>query len=338
MTSGFSVMTDKRWRGEDAKINNCMWAFAGYVARAQPWIAVFESVRSAYGKGRNLMQKLRAKVEAETGLRYDLWHVMHNARELGGAGERPRYFWVISRIPFGIEWPPIARMPVLHEVIGDLQGLGDTWQPQPYRRPPTWWSEGARTHDGLVDGHKRSHSNGHQRAYDLMNENGGWPTGWWVGKLAKHFYETYGRLPDSWSPYLEKLQKIDFHMGYIQMTRWDPLRPARVITGGALGLVMHPYEPRTITHREAARIMGFPDDWRIRPLMKQGGLGLTWGKGISVQCGEWMGRQVMNALDGHPGSITGTEIGERERIIWPPKNPRDAIKPKQVRVAHGVAA
>ena len=42
--SGFSVMSSKEFRGADSKINHCMWAFADYVARVAPQVAVFESV------------------------------------------------------------------------------------------------------------------------------------------------------------------------------------------------------------------------------------------------------------------------------------------------------
>ena len=101
----------------------------------------------------------------------------------------------------------------------------------------------------------------------------------------------------------------------LSLIRWDPERPARVITGAALDMVLHPYESRTITHREAARVMGFPDDWRILPLRGVSNLRATWGKGITVQCGKWIGEQVKNALDGNPGSVTGVPDGDREWFI-----------------------
>jgi len=272
------------------------------------------------------MQQLRDYMEQGTGLRYDLTHVMHNARQLGGASERPRYFWVAHRVPFGVEWP-IVRQPLLVDVIDDLKGLAITWQRQPYRRGPTWWSEPARSESG-VDGHATIPLNpGLRRAFDLMRANGGWPQGWWIQKIAMKIYEEQGRLPDSWAPYMEKLLSDNngsgrFHMGYIQLTRWDERRPARVITGGAMGLVLHPTEDRTITHRECARIMGFPDDWRILPLRGTPSVNATWGKGISVQCGEWIGRWAHAALDGAPGSVRGREVGDREYLITPPRQDR----------------
>jgi len=84
------------------------------------------------------------------------------------------------------------------------------------------------------------------------------------------------------------------------------------LTGGALCHVIHPSEPRLITQREAARIQGFPDDWLIEPLRKQSNLAATWGKGIPVDVGRWVGTWIKRALEGQPGEYQGEEIGERE--------------------------
>ena len=81
--SAWSVMTDKKHRGVDAKVSECMWALSDYAARMKPQIVIMESVRPAYSKGRVLMQELRANLEEKSGLKYGLYHVMHDALELG---------------------------------------------------------------------------------------------------------------------------------------------------------------------------------------------------------------------------------------------------------------
>lgn len=338
--SGFSLMTDKKHRGVDAKINSCMWSFVEFAARSRPTIAVFESVRQAFSGGRALMQALRAKLEETTGLRYDLYHVMHNAYDLGGAAVRPRYFWVASQVPFGVTYPTLIRRPKLRDVIGDLEGLSNTWEAQPYQRTASWWSASVRSDTYAVDGHVTRYGLATQRALqllDLANEKlNGWPPNWHIGQMAKYAWEHLNELPPLWSHMIDKLIKIDFHMGFTSLTRWDMDRPGRVITGGALNLVLHPTENRTITHRETARVMGFPDDWKIKPLRGYSALPLTWGKGITVQCGRWIGTQVLNSLHGVPGEVIGELIGERERLIRPVKDsihPRTGVVATQTRVA-----
>lgn len=316
--SGFSPMTDNRHRGMDSKINACMHVLIDYAAKIRPSVLVMESVRQAYTGGRPLMQRLRAKLEELTGLRYDLYHVMQDALELGGAARRPRYFMVLSRVPFGVEYPTLSRRPLLRDVWSDLVNHPLTWESQPYRRPATWWTESPRAGCTTFDGHQNHRGVPIERALDLMevaNRNGGWPAGWSIGRVARHVYETVGELPPSWDHMLPKLLRKDWHMGFASITRWDADRVGRVIMGSALDMVLHPWEPRTITHREAARVMGFPDDWRIRPLRGVANLRATWGKGISVQCGRWIGEWCRASLDGEPGTATGVEIGDRERLI-----------------------
>jgi site-specific DNA-cytosine methylase len=311
--SGFSVMTAQAHRGIDAKINACMWHFSNYVARVKPQISIMESVRMAYTTGRPLMQQLRANVELQTGLKYNLIHVYQNALELGGAAHRPRYFSVMARVPFGVEYPNV-RTPVLRDVIEDLEGLDLTWEPQPYRRPPTWWSKPSRSDTGIVDGHMVSRSPVVTRALDLLEANGGWPQGKAVGKVLEAYYKEHGTLPNSWLYQKDRLVARDFFMGFTTMVRWREDRPARVITGAALQSVLHPWLDRTITHRETARIMGFPDDWKIKPIAGNG-TAPTWGKGITVQCGKWIGDWTRRSIDGEPGSNQGMRIGDREYFI-----------------------
>lgn len=316
--SGFSLMTDRRHRGVDAKVNACMWVFSEYGARVKPQILVMESVRQAYSTGRELMTSLRANLEEKSGLKYDLYHVMHDALNLGGAATRKRYFWVASRIPFGVEFPSV-RKPLLPDVISDLENLALTWNSQPYRLPPTWWSARPRARTSAVDGHATRSGIAIQRTLDLLNfmedVDAGWPAGWDIGRVARYAYEKHGCLPPSWDHMKSKLIANNFHLGFTSAIRWNPAKHGRVITGAALDLVIHPHLPRLITHREAARIMGFPDDWRILPLRGQSSLKMTWGKGITTQCGRWIGDQARRALDGEPGSFTGVSVGEREWLI-----------------------
>lgn len=318
--SGFSLLSRKDFRGPDSPVNSCMWDFVSFASRCNAQIMVFESVAQAFKQGQGLMQNLRADVEQRTGQQWTLTHVLHNAYSLGGAAIRRRYFFVCHRIPFGVEPVELKRVPSLNDVIGDLEGLGDTWEPQPYKRPPTWWSKKKRSASGLVDGHASRHTPARQRAFELLEpEEMEWGVKEPIAKVMTRYFELTGDLPPSWR-HLKSYEKLmsqapDFQMGYNQLVRWNGERAARVITGGGLDLVMHPNEERLITHREAVRIQGFPDDWKVRPLIHAGGAQMLWGKGIPVDCGEWVSTWVRRSLDGEPGSSTGELIGDREFLI-----------------------
>lgn len=314
--SGFSVMSNKEFRGADSPINHCMHAFAGYVAKVKPLIACFESVQPAYRRpdGIQLMRELRDTVEERTGHKYTLHHVLHNAYSVGGSAIRPRYFWVISRVPFGVEIPVFEKYPTLNEVIGDLSDLDSTWSPQHYNKAPSWWAESRVTRNHLVDGHVHMKNPMIQRMYDLM-EGVEWNPREHVGLVAKKYYHKFGTLPPSWAATQAKLIARDFFMGFTTPVRWDGEAPARVITGAGLYNVVHPTKNRMLTHREVARILGFPDDWKIEPLQNVTGLSATWGKGITVDCGRWIGKWIHNALDGMPGSHIGEQIGPDEYTI-----------------------
>lgn len=311
--SGFSVMSSKEFRGADSKINHCMWAFVDYVARVRPLVAVFESVQQARNRpdGLELMRALRRRLEEVTGQLWSLTHVRHNAYHVGGAAERRRYFWVVSRVPFGIEPTRPARYPVLNEVWDDLKGLGRDWHAQPYRRPPTWWSKERRSDAGVVDGHVGSQSPLIRRVLDLVRSVG-WSPGESISDVCRRSYKETGELPTSFDATAAKIIHNDFRMGFTTPVRWHGDRPGRVITGGSLVMVLHPTEDRMITHREAARVLGFPDDWVIAPLRDVSGLQMTWGKGITVDCGRWIATWVRAALDERPGSYRGVSIGDRE--------------------------
>lgn len=314
--SGFSVMSAKGFRGADSKINECMWAFSNYVARVKPKIAIFESVQQAFTgeTGRRLMIALRNNVEAKTGLKFTLYHVLHNARLVGGCAERRRYFWVISQIPFGVERMNDLMDVTLRDAIDDLKDLPLTWQKQSYKTPESSWATELINPAGTVDGHMTLDTPISQRIKSLLS-GVPWNAGEHIAIVAKRYYETYGNLPDNWSATQDKVVDSGFKMGFTTPTRWKGDQPARVITGGAMHMVVHPDLDRLITHRECARVIGFPDTWVIEPLRGLVGLQSTWGKGISVHCGRWISRWAKAAMDEVPGQDTGTLIGDREYVI-----------------------
>jgi len=92
------------------------------------------------------------------------------------------------------------------------------------------------------------------------------------------------------------------------------LRAARVLSGGAMTGYIHPWRDRTFTYREVARIMGFPDDWRVDSYSRTNS-DAAFGKAVTVQCGRWLGGWLKRAHEGNPGKWTGTPTADRETMI-----------------------
>lgn len=338
--SGFSLLSHKDFRGADSPINACMWAFAEYAAKChnllpatEPVIAVFESVQPAYTQGRSLMQRLRALMESKTGRTYNLTHVLHNSRSLGGCAERKRYFAVFSTFDLRIDEPdplnpltgPIDHLPTLRESIGDLEGLYRTYERQPYRRPAVHqYAARLRSRDGAVDGHFARTNPALARAYDLVED---WAEGENISMVARRYYQKHGRLPASWQHQADKLIAKDFQMGFYQLHRWKYDSNARVVTGAGTTCVLHPTEPRSLSQRECVRIQGFPDDWVIRPLRSISAAPMFWGKGIPVNVGLWMSTWVRRHLEDSPGDNRGEQVGERE-VVFNYTNVHRSLLPK----------
>jgi site-specific DNA-cytosine methylase len=315
--SGWSAMSAKHFRGGASPVLSCTYALVDYASRVMPQVVVFESVQQAFTHkdGLPTMRALRAYLEDKTSERWDLYHVLHNAYSVGGAAQRKRYFWVASRIPFGVTYVPPTGLPVLMDVIGDLASLTQTWESQSYDSEwPHPWAASRRSALARVDGHQAVDNPLTRRVGDLLAAVD-WHPGDHLATVARRYYDTFGCLPPSWAATEAKHVAKDFFMGYTTPIRWKGSEPARVITGGSLYTVVHPTLNRTITHREAARILGFPDDWQLAPLRTTPGLAATHGKGITVDCGRWIGQQIERALSGCPGDFRGFPLDDREFVI-----------------------
>lgn len=336
--SGFSGLSSAASRGFSfagteghASINECMWRLVRFAARCRADVVVMESVQAAYKKGRDLMLSLRAEMERLTGQAYDLTHVLQNSASVGGASIRKRYFMVLTRphLKFGIEPPVIGRVPVLEELIGDLYGQVLSEGPQPYTEPSEevtddrGYGVAYRNPLGLVDGHdvlKNSMTAG--KAY--LAE-----TGWLPGERSGDAFKRLTPEQVAGSPLVHRQvegedgEMVDFVASRYRSTyafapvRLHPHKAAPVVTGTGCNDLIHPVLPRTITFREAARIMGWPDEWSLAPIF-EGRPGSTqkWlGKGITVQVGKWIGEWVREALEGNPGRWRGEQLGEAEWLI-----------------------
>lgn len=103
--------------------------------------------------------------------------------------------------------------------------------------------------------------------------------------------------------------------GAYQPRRWCEAKHGLVMAGNALWDIVHPWLDRTYTYREAARIMGFPDSWKVDTYFNNRNGSIVFGKGVCVEAGEWIGRAAIANLQNETLEDSGVETGEREFTI-----------------------
>ena len=318
--SGWSVWSGEANRGPDAQAHEHTRAFMRYAGRVAPKIIAFECVQQAYTQGRDVMNKYRKMVEDVSNKKYDLYHIKHNNLQLGGFSFRPRYFWVAveSGMPFGINVVHPTELPRIMDIIGDLAKLPRKWEAQPYVEEPSRWVSHLKSKNGLVNGHigkNNIHAQRIQEVFDIIG-NDGWPGNGDLGGAIKKAVEMNGgAFPQKWIDIAPRVLRKEYKLGFSQPYRWKEDHWCNVLTGSALDHVVHPTEPRLITHRESARMQGLPDDWDIESVKDYSSLQAVWGKAVPVNAARWLGEGIVAALEGQPNGPQGELIGEREYLI-----------------------
>jgi len=238
--SGFSTLSSRAFRGDDSVANDFMWELINYAGRVAPEIVIFESVQQTFRQGLKLMRRLHARLEEISGLKYNLLHVLHNNASHGGASTRRRYFWVATRVPFGVDHGRVNRagefvdldgIATLGDALRDLEPLSLTMSEQPYRgteinhtghetredcteectvyvvNSTRWCRREVHDGTGLVDGHDVGRSPSLGRAQELLSL-ADWPEGDTVSTVLRRYYQEHGDLPSMWH-YPTREDKLD---------------------------------------------------------------------------------------------------------------------------------
>ena len=316
--SGFSLLNTApkkegmSHRGVHSPINDCMWHLIKYAAkmndRKGPKIVCFESVQGAGKQGRPLMQALVDYLREETGEPYVLYHVFMSGASVGAAQVRKRYFFVASKIPFGITSPQIEKVCTYEDSIGDLRGLKLQADPQPYVHEPTWWVEKnhLRSDDGMVTDFFYPNTRWARRMAALTPY---WKPGETQREALNRAMNDYGVMPEGWENRNHWREFFGDHFSGAVRIRANMC--GRVITGSGATPQMHYEEDRPLTIREGARLMGFPDWYRWNAVSPQQACRYL-GKQVPVQSWEWILRHISNALSGNPGAWRGQALAREE--------------------------
>lgn len=299
--SGFSLASTPGFRGVNSPVNSCMHVLVAYAARVpEARVLVMESVQQAFWLGRPLMLTLREAMEERTGKRWLLTHVLHGAWESGNAARRNRYFMVLSLAEDGpFEVRTHVRSPeepaTLRDAIGDLEDV------------PIGWGI-AQTLEAGAEGHVAHLTPFSIKMSEMLSDpDVAWVEGEYLCQVMTRYYDKFGTfhgvMKDKEAKFLarDRLPNGDltgFGFASSQPCRWRMDAPARVITGSSTITALHPTRPSALTHRECARIMGYPDEWVINASLMAGApVWLWWGKQVTVDCGRWIGQNVSRHLD-----------------------------------------
>lgn len=330
--SAWSAMnSSKTNKGRNADVSRCMWEFVRYAASLNegrgPQAAIFESVQAAGIQGRDMMRELRDELETLTNQKWELTHLFMSGASVGAAQVRKRYFWIAHQTQFGVDSPNPQRVFTYEDALGDLVGLKLTRDWQPAGRPSPWAESLAHLSEGeaWVTDHIIP-DNRYARMMAAVADLELWPPGEDCQYACREWLKKYGSPPPEWNP--NDVRWAVEERGFSKTVRVLPQQPGYVIAGdGGYGF-LHWAEPRILTVRECARLMGFPDDvqwgW-LRPEKAY----MYLGKQVPVQSWEWALRWLRDSLMGERGSWKGDySPTEREWVINVTHDYRQCFDPK----------
>jgi len=325
-------------RGANSSINDCMKALVRYGGtkiygrdgRRGADVIAFESVQGAFKQGRELMQYMLERLREDTGLDYNLTHVLMSGASVGNAQMRHRYYFVAHRIPFGVDQPAMRRVATYRDAIGDLTPLKATWDAQSYVAPASSYAAGLLDPSGKVTGHysindeKDAAGELPARFGAVFGKPGGLIEYWRAGEsldvcLKRYMDANGGSVPETLMEVGPGKSNIvrwfdfdkDIRRGFSGQHRIPADKPGYVLTGGCLADQIHYSEDRLLTVREGSRMMGYPDTWQWDTAKSVMGAGMWIGKCCPVQSGQWISTAVRAALEGDPGE-PGEQIGPHE--------------------------
>lgn len=311
--SGFSAMNQTKGqvtsRGPKSSINQCMWDLVEFAAVVQPKVVAFESVPAAYTMGKDLMFDLFEFLKERSGRHWYLQLVLMSGASVGNAQRRHRFFWVASQEPIGVIIPDIQRVNTIFDAIGDLvkTPLSDELQKIVLPHEPSPYAYKLYNDDLLIDGHI---SRDHIRVDELYQ----WARPGWSQRECLEQIKKEGAYGEYWTK-----ERVDKYLASVSFS--GPYRVhrdslSRVISGEGANSFIHYELNRLLTIREAARLMGFPDDFSWGPQTGSFSQRNTWmGKQVPVHSWTWMLESMKRSLEGESGLWYGKKLAEDISLI-----------------------
>lgn len=247
---GFSISNTKT-RNESNSNNSLFNEFIRLVDEVKPIWFVFENVEGiiSYGKGK-VISELRKRFR-EIG--YKINDEILLASDYGVPQKRNRFFMVGNRLNIDFTFPEKFKKKVnIKQAISDLPSLknGSLIDKLPYKKGKA--SEYAK----------------------LMRRNSKVATQNYVSKNRDYVIERYKYIDvgENWQSIPPELMTnysntSNCHSGIYR--RLHPEKPSVVIANYRKNMLIHPFEDRGLSVREAARIQSFPDDFIFKGTLSE---------------------------------------------------------------------
>ena len=239
---GFSF-SNTMSRNMDNPNNSLFEEFLRFVLEIRPDWFLFENVEGFAHFEEGIIQHLLEQRFRDMG--YEVFPKVLWASDYGVPQHRNRFFMVGNRLGIKFEYPePFGTKITVNDAIDDLPDLMNGQQEDTlfYKLPANKASEYARM---MRKGSKRSRQN-------------------YVSRNADYVIERYHyiRQGENWEAIPDELMqnyanKANCHSGIYRRLKAN--EPSVVISNYRKNMLIHPYQDRGLSVREAARLQSFPD-------------------------------------------------------------------------------
>ena len=283
--SSLSCGSREEVHGHSAKCTQDIWDLCLYGVHVGADVICWESVQQAYTAGRPLIDRLIAEVFSAKS--YRIAHVFVTTSALGSCQDRKRYFFVAYRGgEFNVE-PPSP--PLWHTTVGDCLA---TYMNR-YVNVANTGNKGVPyiedTCNVLVDNDKV--------CVPLLREGEG------MHDIMDRHYE---RLPDNYQSRVAfATSNIPFGLHCVHRLKWDGVCPT--LHTGCRNWI-HPRRDRTLTIRELASLMSWPED--ISPIGPKPVEQIV--KGVCPEAGAWIADALAKCATGWWGNLNIDRPGKTD--------------------------
>lgn len=241
---GFSLSNTKT-RNDKNQNNHLFTEFVRFVSELKPEWFLFENVegilRYKHGETVKEIEKCFAKLGYKT--KFEILH----ASDYGVPQNRSRFIMVGNRKGIDFQFPQKSKAKVtVKQAIGDLPLL----------------ENGEMSDELKYKGHPSKYAKGRRNGCELASQN-------YVSKNKDYVIERYKYIKpgENWEAIPDELMqnyvnKQNCHSGIYR--RLDPKKPSVVISNYRKNMLIHPFEDRGLSVREAARLQSFPDTFKFK--------------------------------------------------------------------------